>query len=125
MSSEQAGVLDGDAIARLREELRKFAADRDWEQFHTPKNLAIALSVEAGELLEHFQWLTAEQSAQLSDAELAKVRLELADVLLYLVSLSDKLGVDLVTVAREKLEINAKKYPVELAKGSAKKYTEL
>ena len=112
-------------IEHLRQQLRNFAAERDWDQFHSPKNLAIAIGVESGELLEHFQWLTAEQSANLPESELAKVRLELADVFLYLVSLSDKLGVDLVAAAFEKLEINAKKYPVELAKGSAKKYTEL
>jgi dCTP diphosphatase len=116
---------EADSIEGIRQSLRRFAAARDWDQFHSPKNLAIAVSVEAGELLEHFQWLTPEQSAQLSDSQLAKVRLELADVLLYLVSLSDKLGVDLVASTFEKLEINAKKYPVELAKGSAKKYTEL
>jgi dCTP diphosphatase len=85
----------------------------------------MALSVEAAELLEHFQWLTAEQSAHLSEGQVAQVRLELADVFLYLVSLSDRLRVDLVAAAFEKLEINARKYPVELAKGSAKKYTEL
>jgi|ERR1700722_10076308 len=116
---------DGNAIIRLRQTLRLFAADRDWDQFHSPKNLAIALSVEAGELLEHFQWLTAEQSEKLSESDLAKVRLEMADVFLYLVSLSDKLGVDLATAAFEKIELNAKKYPMERAKGSAKKYTEL
>jgi dCTP diphosphatase len=114
-----------DVIAELREHLRQFAAERDWDQFHSPKNLAIAVSVEAGELLEHFQWFTAEQSENLSEDQLAKVRLELADVLLYLVSLSDKLGVDLMAAAFEKLKINATKYPVELSKGSAKKYTEL
>jgi NTP pyrophosphatase (non-canonical NTP hydrolase) len=112
-------------LGELRQRLEQFAAERDWDQFHSPKNLAIAVSVEAGELLEHFQWLTPEQSAQLSESKLAQVRQELADVFLYLVSLSDKLGVDLVTAALEKLEINAKKYPVELAKGSPKKYTEL
>ena len=95
------------------------------DQFHTPKNLAIALSVEVGELSEHFQWLTPEQSAHLSEGQLAQVRLELADVFIYLVSLSDKLGVDMVAAAFEKLEINAKKYPVKLAMGTAKKYTEL
>jgi dCTP diphosphatase len=123
--TEPNDSLEWKSITGLRQELRRFAAVRDWEQFHTPKNLAIALSVEAGELLEHFQWLTAEQSAKLSESDLVKVRQELADVLLYLVSLSDKLGVDLVAAAFEKLEINAMKYPVELAKGSAKKYTEL
>jgi dCTP diphosphatase len=122
MKSDKAA---SDPIKLLSQRLRQFAADRDWDQFHTPKNLVIALSVEAGELLEHFQWLTPEQSAHLSEGQLAQVRLELADVFLYLVSLSDKLGVDLVAAAFDKLEINAKKYPVELAKGTAKKYTEL
>jgi len=123
--TDQSAKFENESISQLREELRRFATDRDWDQFHSPKNLAMALSVESGELLEHFQWLTSEQSANLSENDLAKVRLELADVLLYLVSLSDKLGVDLVAAAFEKLAINAKKYPVELAKGSAKKYTEL
>lgn len=120
-----SGSVGGDPIRELRQRLRQFAADRDWEQFHTPKNLAIAISVEAAELLEHFQWLTSEQSEKLSESDIAKVRLELADVLLYLLSLSDKLGVDLVAAAFEKIELNAKKYPVELARGTAKKYTEL
>jgi dCTP diphosphatase len=123
--SDHSARFENQSIGQLREELRRFAAERDWVQFHSPKNLAIAVSVESGELLEHFQWLTAEQSANLADSELAKVRLELADVLLYLVSLSDKLGVDLVAAAFEKLELNAKKYPIELAKGNAKKYTNL
>jgi len=122
---ERTGNAESNVIEQLHQQLRKFAADRDWAQFHSPKNLAMALSVEAGELLEHFQWLTAEQSEKLSESDLAKVRLEMADVFLYLVSLSDKLGVDLMAAAFEKIELNAKKYPVELAKGSAKKYTEL
>jgi dCTP diphosphatase len=123
--TDQSEKIENESINQLRQDLRRFAADRDWDQFHSPKNLAIALSVEAAELLEHFQWLTGEQSANLSESELAKVRLELADVFLYLVSLSDKLSVDLVAAAFEKLELNAKKYPVALAKGTAKKYTEL
>jgi dCTP diphosphatase len=120
-----SGSVGGDPIRELRQKLRQFAADRDWEQFHTPKNLAIAISVEAAEVLEHFQWLTSEQSEKLSESDIAKVRLELADVLLYLLSLSDRLGVDLVAAAFEKLDLNAKKYPIELAKGNAKKYTDL
>jgi dCTP diphosphatase len=123
--TDQRGHSGTDVIEQLREQVLQFAAERDWAQFHSPKNLAIAVSVEAGELLEHFQWLTAEQSANLSESQLAKVKEELADVLLYLVSLSDKLGIDLIAAAFEKLELNAKKYPVELAKGSAKKYTEV
>src|SRR5580692_897040 len=97
--TDQIDKLESDSIKNLRQELRRFAAARDWDQFHSPKNLAIALSVEAGELLEHFQWLTAEQSEKLSENELAKVSLELADVFLYLLSLSDKLGIDLVAAA--------------------------
>jgi NTP pyrophosphatase (non-canonical NTP hydrolase) len=114
-----------DSIQKIAESLRAFAAERDWDQFHTPKNLATALSVEAAELLEHFQWLTPEQSEQLTSAQVAAIRLELADVLLYLIRLSDRVGVDLLAAARDKLVINAQKYPLELAKGSAKKYTEL
>jgi dCTP diphosphatase len=125
MSGNQPGVPSNDSIARLSEKLHQFLAERDWDQFHSPKNLAIAISVEAGELLEHFQWLTGEHSGKLSEGELAQVRLEVADVFLYLLSLSDKLGVDLIAAGYEKMELNAKKYPVELAKGSAKKYSEL
>ena len=125
MRKDARSQSGGDPIERLRRDLRRFAADRDWEQFHTPKNLAIALSVEAGELLEHFQWLTADQSEKLSASLLVLVRQELADVFLYLLRLSDRLGVDLVAAAFEKIELNAKKYPVELVKGTAKKYTEL
>ena len=105
--------------------LRAFAAERDWEQFHTPKNLAAALTVEAGEVLEHFQWLTPEQSLALPAEERAKVALELADVLLYLVRLADRTGVDLERAAWDKLALNAQKYPADKARGSARKYTEL
>jgi dCTP diphosphatase len=111
-------------IAELQEALRKFAEERDWEQFHSPKNLAAALTVEAAELLEHFQWLSEEQSRSLDEAKSDKVSEELADVLLYLLQLSDKLGIDLLEAARRKLQANAAKYPVEHAKGSSKKYSE-
>lgn len=114
-----------DSIERLRGDLRRFAADRDWEQFHTPKNLAIALSVEVGELLEHFQWIKESESRALSPETRERVRLELADVLLYLIRLADELNVDLERAARDKLAINAEKYPIDLARGSAKKYTDL
>ncbi len=109
----------------LRDALRRFAAEREWEQFHTPKNLAIALSVEASELLERFQWLTADESAALDDNALARVREEMADVLLYLVRLADVLGVDLLAAARDKMVLNAKKYPVDKARGNSRKSTEL
>ena len=115
-------------LESLRNQLRTFAAERDWDQFHSPKNLATALSVEAAELLEHFQWLTEAQSQQLPPDALNEVRAEVADVLLYLIRISDKLGIDLIAVAKAKIELNAAKYPVQQvdkARGSSKKYTEL
>lgn len=111
-------------ITDLQARLREFANERDWEQFHSPKNLAAALSVEAAELLEHFQWLTEAQSRALPEATRAKVSEELADVLLYLLQLSDKLGIDSMEAARRKLQANAAKYPVDQARGSSKKYSE-
>jgi len=115
--------MDG-ALESLTEALRRFAAEREWEQFHSPKNLASALTVEAAELLEHFQWLTEEQSRNLtSDGRLAVAR-ELADILLYLLQIADKLQIDLVEAARDKMELNAAKYPVAEARGSSKKYSE-
>jgi dCTP diphosphatase len=111
-------------LHELRNALRQFAADREWDQFHSPKNLAIALSVEAAELLEHFQWQSGADSARLPPEKRAKVRQEMADVLLYLIRLADKLDVDLVTVAKEKILLNAARYPAEKARGSSKKYTE-
>lgn len=113
------------SLTQLRDALRRFAAERDWDQFHFPKNLAIALSVEASELLEHFQWVPDRDSAALPDETRAKVREELADVLLYLIRLADKLDIELATAAFDKLAINAEKYPVHKARGSSKKYTEL
>lgn len=112
-------------LAKLIDELRRFAKVRDWDQFHSPKNLAAALSVEAGEVLEHFQWLTEAQSRKLSAKKREQIELELADVLLYLLRLSDKLGIDLLDAAGRKIKINAKKYPPDRARGSARKYTEL
>jgi NTP pyrophosphatase (non-canonical NTP hydrolase) len=109
----------------LREQLRDFAAARDWDQFHSPKNLAMALSVEAGELLEVFQWLTEEQSRSLDATTQAAVSSEIADVLLYLIRLGDKLGIDPVAAAQRKMVENAQKYPVDKARGNSKKYTEL
>jgi len=115
---------DPDGLLQLRNALRQFAAERDWDQFHSPKNLASALSVEAAELLERFQWLTEDESRHLPPAELAKVRQEMADVLNYLVRLADKLDVDLLDAARDKIVLNAQKYPVETARGSARKYSD-
>lgn len=114
-----------DELIKLRDSVRTFAAERDWDQFHSPKNLASAMTVEAAELLEHFQWLTEEQSRTLSEEKRIKIAEELADVLIYLVRLADKLDVDLLAAAQRKLTLNAKKYPVDKARGSSKKYTEL
>jgi NTP pyrophosphatase (non-canonical NTP hydrolase) len=112
-------------LEELRGALRRFAAERDWDRFHSPKNLAAALSVEASELLEHFQWLSEGESQTLEPAKREAVSQELADVLLYLVRLADRLDVDLAAAARRKLQLNAEKYPVERARGSHRKYTEL
>src|SRR3982751_5851926 len=108
-------------LTQLRDALREFAAERDWDQFHSPKNLASALSVEAAELLERFQWLTEDQSRALPPVELQKVRDEMADVLNYLVRLADKLDVNLLEAARDKIKLNAQKYPVDKSRGSARK----
>src|SRR5690349_15125634 len=108
-----------DPILRLRDQLRQFAAERDWDQFHSPKNLAAALSVEAAELLEPFQWLSEEQSRSLPPEALEKVTHELADVFLYLIRLADRLNVDLISAAARKIELNGRKYPVDKSRGSA------
>ncbi len=114
-----------DSLIALKGLLRKFTEERDWEQFHSPKNLAMALSVEASELLEHFQWMPDEASARLTEDKRTQVGEELADVLLYLVRLADKLDIDLEQAANEKIRKNALKYPAELSRGSSKKYTDL
>ena len=111
-------------MEKLKLRLREFADERDWNQFHSPKNLSMALSGEVGELLECFQWLTEEQSHNLSEDKLTAVGEELADIQLYLIRLADKLNIDLTQAVERKLSINAMKYPSEKVKGSAKKYTE-
>ena len=113
---------DLDNLATL---LREFANERDWEQFHSPKNLAMALTVEVAELLEHFQWMTEGESAKPSPEKRQQIQEEIGDVLIYLTRFADKLGIDPLDAAYKKLEINRQKYPVEKAQGSAKKYTEL
>ena len=105
--------------------VRDFALARQWEAYHTPKNLAMALIVEAAELVERFQWLTPEQSLALDEIRREQVRQEIADVLIYLTRLADLLDIDLLDAAAHKLAINARKYPVELARGNAAKYDEL
>ena len=113
-----------DNLEKLRTQLAAFAAVRDWDQFHSPKNLAMALIAECAELVEHFQWLTEEESRDLDPKRLAKVRLELADILIYLIRVADKLGVDLFEAATEKIAINEKRYPVELVSGRANRAEE-
>ena len=117
--------MKSSSLETLREDVRQFARERDWEQFHSPKNLAVGLSVEASEIREHFQWLSEDESADLSKDKKEAVRLELADVFIYLIRLADTLGLDLIAAARDKLAVNAEKYPVEKAKGSAIKYDKL
>jgi len=112
-------------LAALRDALRAFAAEREWERFHAPKNLAMALSVEAAELLEVFQWLTEDESRALAPAAMDAAREEIADVLLYLVRLADVLGIDPLAAATAKMAANARKYPVAKARGTSRKYTEL
>lgn len=114
-----------DPIQQLAQDLNQFAQARDWQQFHSPKNLASALTVEASELLEHFQWLTEAQSHQLDDDKRQAVSFEMADVLLYLVQLSSALNIDLMDAARRKMVINAQRYPVEQSHGNSRKHDEL
>jgi NTP pyrophosphatase (non-canonical NTP hydrolase) len=114
-----------DSLETLRAQLAQFAAERDWDQFHNPKNLAMAVAGEAGELVEHFQWLTPEQAANLPRETRDEVALECADVLLFLLRLCDKLDIDLAAAAQKKIKLNAKKYPVEKSRGRATKYDKL
>jgi dCTP diphosphatase len=116
--------MSADALHELRERLAAFAAARDWEQFHSPKNLAMALSVEVAELVEEFQWLTEEQSRALDAERRERVRLELADVFIYLVRIADRLDVDLLAAADDKIALNERKYPVDRVRGDARKYDE-
>ena len=106
-------------IASFSQRLREFAQARDWEQFHSPKNLAMALIVEAAELVEHFQWMKEDQSHELSDEQRQEVALELADIFIYLLRIAERLNIDLVEAANKKIEINEKRYPVEKSKGRA------
>lgn len=112
-------------LDELQAAQRAFAQERDWGQFHTPKNLASALAVEAAELLEHFQWLTEEQSRALPDEKRVQVGEEIADVLLYSLQLADKLQIDVLDAAWRKIGLNAEKYPVGRSKGNIRKYDDI
>jgi NTP pyrophosphatase (non-canonical NTP hydrolase) len=111
-------------MKNLIETIRKFNLERDWEQFHSPKNLAMALSVEAGEIVEIFQWVTQDQSRNLDPEKLEHVKEEIADVMIFLVNLADKLGIDPIEAAKEKLEKNRENYPTDKVRGKSFKYTE-
>lgn len=111
-------------LSDLQKELLEFARLRDWQQFHAPKNLVMALSVEVSELLEHFQWLSEAQSKQLDAKKKHAVSLEMADIFIYLMRLSTELEVDILAAVDEKIKINNEKYPVEKVRGSSKKYNE-
>lgn len=113
-----------DSLEQLRRKLRDFAAVRDWDRFHSPKNLAMALIAEAAELVEHFQWLNEEQSRQLDPAKLEAVSQELADILIYLVRTADKLDIDLIEAAGRKMTINEMRYPAEKVRGDARRASE-
>jgi NTP pyrophosphatase (non-canonical NTP hydrolase) len=108
----------------LRDTLREFNAERDWEQFHSPKNLSMALMVETAELMEHFQWLTEEQSRHLSSSKKEKIREEIGDILIYLVNLADKLSIDPLQAAMTKIDTNRQKYPAAKTRGKSLKYNE-
>jgi NTP pyrophosphatase (non-canonical NTP hydrolase) len=112
-------------LETIKQELREFAKERDWDQFHSPKNFSMALMVECAELVEHFQWLTDKQSKNLSAETLDEVSLEMADIMIYLIRLADKLDVDLLPTIERKMKLNAIKYPVEKSKGIAVKYNKL
>ncbi len=113
-----------ESLEHIKHRLRDFAAERDWDQFHSPKNLAMAMIVEAGELVEHFQWLTEDQSHALPPNKLAEVEQEIADIQIYLIRLADKLGIDMEQAVNAKMKLNEKKYPADKVRGSAVKYNE-
>lgn len=113
-----------DRVTRLVEAVRAFAEARDWEQYHSPKNLSMALTAEAGELLEIFQWLTEAESRALAPTKRSQVRDEIGDILIYLTRLADQIGIDPIEAAFDKIKKNEAKYPVAKAKGNARKYTE-
>ena len=122
MTGQDTAPQEG--LESLRVRLRQFARARDWDQFHSPKNLSMALIAEAAELVEHFQWLTEEQSRSLPPERLQEVALELADILIYLIRIADKLGVDLIDAAHRKIAVNETRYPADQVRGSARRAAE-
>jgi dCTP diphosphatase len=114
-----------DSLAELQSAIAAFIAERDWAQFHAPKNLAMGVAIEAAEIMEHFLWCSGEDSFALDDRKRVDVANEIGDVLIYLLALGRALEIDVVAAARDKLAINREKYPVEKAKGRATKYVDL
>lgn len=112
-----------DSLDDLRKRVNAFVAERDWSQFHSPKNLAMAMIVEAGEVVEHFQWMTEEESRQLNDEQKEEVGQELSDTLVYLLRIAEVCDIDLIDAANRKIDQNAEKYPADKVKGSNAKYT--
>ncbi|RFF29393.1 nucleotide pyrophosphohydrolase [Wenzhouxiangella sediminis] len=124
-SARRSSTTEWPELAEFKQQFRQFTAERDWAQFHSPKNLAMALAGEAGELLELFQWLTQEESGNLPDDAKQAVAHEIADIQIYLAAISDRLGIDIGPAVAEKMKLNAEKYPADLARGSALKYSKL
>jgi NTP pyrophosphatase (non-canonical NTP hydrolase) len=118
-------IISNYVMEKLIQQIRDFARKRDWEVFHSPKNLAMALSVEVAEIAEHFQWLTQTQSDSLDRRKRAEIEEEIADVLIYLTRLADRLGIDPLEAARKKMRLNESRYPIDKAKGKATKYKDL
>ena len=116
--------MSTDSLEQLNRRALAFAQARDWEQFHSPKNLAMGIAAEAGELLEIFLWLTGDESRALDESQREQLKQEIGDVMIYLTLLADQFDLDPVTCARDKLRLNEQKYPAERVRGSAKKYTE-
>lgn len=123
--NQQPPTTEWPELAEFKQQFRQFVTERDWAQFHSPKNLAMALAGEAGELLELFQWLTQEDSRNLPDDAKQAVAHEIADIQIYLAAISDRLGIDIAPAVAEKMKLNAEKYPADLARGTALKYSKL
>ncbi|MES9900382.1 MAG: nucleotide pyrophosphohydrolase [Sedimenticola sp.] len=116
--------MNPDSLQQLNQRLLEFARERDWEQFHSPKNLSMALIAECAELVEHFQWLSEEQSMALSEGKKEEVALELADILIYLVRFAERMDIDMLDAANRKIAINEQRYPAQQVKGDARRASE-
>lgn len=123
-NTELKSESPADSLSMLRSRVNKFVEERDWAQFHSPKNLAMAMIVEAGEVVEHFQWMTEEESLNIDAETKELVGQELSDTFVYLLRIAEVCGIDLIDAANKKIDLNARKYPVEKVKGSNAKYTE-